>query len=163
MLANHQAGISIRMALHPTPATQNERSPLCIPLCRLPLVIARHWLVTTCAFPAGVARIDPAGADAPVPCLIFGVREDAPLHPVSSLAVSSAAIRALLGFEMAEVLKHQDGRRVVVCKLHNASAHQVCERLITVSDLAPEVDIVLFALGDDASLAPVACDAPQLL
>jgi hypothetical protein len=126
-------------------------------------VITCHQRVATSAFPTGVAWIDPAGDDALVPCLIFGVREDAPLHPVGPLAVSPAAIRTLLGFEIAEVLKHQDARPVVVSKLHNASAHKMRERLIAVFDLAPEGGIVLFALGDDARLASVACDAPQLL
>ena len=58
------------------------------------------------------------------------------------------------------MLKHQDGRPVVVSKLDNASTHQVRERLIDVLDLAPQSDIVLFALGDDASLASVVCNAP---
>ncbi len=61
------------------------------------------------------------------------------------------------------MLKHQDGRPMVMSKLDNASTHQVRERLIDVLDLVPEVNIVLFALGDDASLASVACNAPQLL
>src|SRR5260370_22533129 len=52
---------------------------------------------------------------------------------------------------------------MVMSKLDNASTHQVRERLIDVLDLVPEVNIVLFALGDDASLASVACNAPQLL
>ncbi len=162
-LADHQTGISIRMALHTAPMAQNQRSTLSIPLCRLPLLIACHQTATTSTFPTGVAWIDPAGDDALVPCLIFGVLEDAPLHPEGPLAVSPAAIRASLGFEIAEVLKHQDGRPMVMSKLDDASTHQVRERLIDVLDLAPEVGIVLFALGDDASLAPVACNAPQLL
>src|SRR5207248_4008079 len=101
--------------------------------------------------------------DTLVPCLICGEREDASLHPEGTLAISPAAIRALLWFEMAEVLKHQDARPVPVSKLDNASTDQVCESLIAVFDLAPEGDIVLFALGYGTSLAPVACDAPQLL
>src|SRR5260370_32636405 len=48
-------------------------------------------------------------------------------------------------------------------ELDNASTHQVRERLIAVLDLAPEVNIVLFALGYDAGLASVPCNAPQLL
>jgi hypothetical protein len=80
-MADHQTGVSIRMALHPTPMTQHERSPLRIPLCRLPLVIARHQSVTTCAFPTGVAWIDAAGEDTLVPGFVFSVAEDAPLHP----------------------------------------------------------------------------------
>ena len=162
-LADHQTGISIGMALHTTPLTQNQRSPLRISLCRLSFLIACHQAVTTSAFPTGVAWIDPAGDDALVPCLILGVREDAPLHPEGSLAVAPTAVRASLGFEMAEVLKHQDSSPVVVSKLDNASTHQVCERLIDVLDLAPEVDIVLFAIGEDASLAAVACNPSKLL
>jgi hypothetical protein len=38
------------------------------------------------------------------PCLVFGIAEDAPLHPEGSLAVSPAAIRALLRFEVAKVV-----------------------------------------------------------
>lgn len=64
---------------------------------------------------------------------------------------------------MAEVLKHQDARPVVASKLDNASTHQVRERVIAVFDLAPEVGIVLFALGYDASSGSCACNAPQLL
>jgi hypothetical protein len=119
--------------------------------------------VTTSTFPTGIAWIDPAGDDALAPCLIFGVLEDAPLHPEGSLAVSTTAIRASLGFEGAEVLKHQDGRPMVMSKLDNASTHQVRERLIDVLDLAPEGNIVLLALGYDAGLASVACNASQLL
>jgi hypothetical protein len=103
--------------------TQNQRSTLSIPLCWLPLSIACYQAVTTSTFPTGVAWIDPAGDDALVPCLIFGVLEDAPLHPEGSLAVSPTAILASLGFEVAEVLKHQDGRSVVMSKLDNASTH----------------------------------------
>ncbi len=160
-LADNQTGISISMAPHTTLMTQNQRSTLSIPLCRLPLLIACHQAVTTSTFLTGVAWIDPAGDDALVPCLIFGVLEDAPFHPEGSLAVSPTAIFASLGFEVTEVFKYQDGRPVVLSKLDNASTHQVRERLIDVLDLAPEVNIVLFALGDDASLASVACNAPQ--
>src|SRR5258708_28684030 len=150
------------MALDATMMAQNQRSTLSIPLCRLPLLIACHQAVTTSTFPTGVAWIDPAGDDALVTCLIFGVLEDAPLHPEGSLAVSPTAILASLRFEVAEMFKHQDGRPVVMSKLDNTSTHQVRERLIAVLDLAPEVNIVLFALGYDAGLASVAGNAPQL-
>ena len=162
-LADNQTGISIGMTLHTTLMTQNQRSTLSIPLCRLPLLIACHQAVTTSTFSTGVAWIDPAADDALVPCLIFGVVEDAPLHPEGSLAVSPPAILASLGFEVAEVLKHQDARPMVMSKLDNASTHQVRERFIDMFDLAPEVNIVLFALSYDSSLASVACNAPQLL
>src|SRR5258708_1906859 len=151
------------MALDATMMAQNQRSTLSIPLCRLPLLIACHQAVTTSTFPPSVAWIDPAGDDPLVPCLIFGVLEDAPLHPEGSLAVSPTAILASLRFAGAELLTHQDGRRVVMSKLDNTSTHQVRERLIAVLDLAPEVNIVLFALGYDAGLASVAGNAPQLL
>src|SRR5258708_12435862 len=123
------------MALDATLMTQNQRSTLSIPLCRLPLLIACHQAVTTSTFPAGVAWIDPAGDDALVPCLIFGVLEDAPLHPEGSLAVSPTAILASLGFEVAELLKHQDGRPMVMSKLDNATTHPQLDRLTAV--LAP--------------------------
>src|SRR5258708_13023102 len=117
------------MALHTTLMTQNQRSTLSIPLCRLPLLIACHQAVTTSTFPTGVVWIDPAGDDALVPCLIFGVLEDAPLHPEGSLAVSPTAILASLRFEVAQMLKHQDHRPLVMTKLHNATTLHVPDRL----------------------------------
>ena len=95
----------------------------------------------------------------PIPCLIFGIAEDTPLHPESPFAIAPSAIRALFRLEIAQVLKDEDRGPLLSGELDNASAHQMGNLLIHVADLAPEVGIVLFVLCDDASLGSVACNA----
>ena len=104
------------------------------------------------AFSGRVARVDPAGDDPSVPRFIFGEVEDPPLHPEGSLRVPPAAILALFRLEGSQVFKHENSRPLLSGKLHNASAHQMGNVLIGVADLAPEVGIVLFVLGNDACL-----------
>ncbi len=104
------------------------------------------------AFSRCVARVDPTGDDPLVPRLVFGVGEDPPLHPECSFAVSPAAILAQITLEGSQVFKHENSRPLLSGKLHNASAHQMGNVLIGVADLAPEVGIVLFVLGNDACL-----------
>ena len=100
-LSDNQTGITIRMALHPTPLTENQRSTLRIPLCRLPLLIACHQRVTTSTLSTGVARVDPTGDDLLVPCLIFGINEDASLHPIGPFLIAPFTVFPFCGFEVA--------------------------------------------------------------
>ena len=76
-------------------------------------------------------------------------------------AIAPVAIFALLWLEGAQVLKDQDAGPLLFGKLDNASADQVREVLICLSDLAPESRIVLFALRNDASLGAVPCNASE--
>jgi len=114
--------------------------------------------MATSAFSTRIARAHSASEHALVVGFVFGVREDAPLHPVGAFAVASTAIRAPGRFEAAKMLKHEDLGTMLFGKLDNASAHQVRDLLIDMGDLPPEVDIVLFALRYDARFAPVACN-----
>jgi len=100
-LSDHQTGIAIGMALHPTPLTANQRSTLRIALCRLPLSIACHQRVTTSTLSTGVARVDPTGDDVLVPCLIFGIGEDASLHPIGPFLIAPFTVFPFCGFEVA--------------------------------------------------------------
>ena len=110
------------------------------------------------ALPTCVPRVDSTGDDPLVPCFVFSVREDTSFHPESPFAIASVTILPPARFELAQVLKHQDARLVLSGKLDNTSTHQVRDLLIDMGDLAPEVDIVLFALCDDTRFAPVACN-----
>lgn len=114
--------------------------------------------MATSAFPTGIAWIDPAGKHALVVGLVLGIHEDASLHPVGTLAVASVTILALGRLEITQVLKHHDGGPLRFGKLDNASTYQMRDVLICMSDLAPEVDVVLFTFGYDAGLASVASD-----
>ena len=60
------------------------------------------------------------------------------------------------------MLEDQDTRSLILGELDNASAHQMGNLLICVSDLAPEVGIVLFIFGNDASLRSVTCNPSQV-
>ena len=61
------------------------------------------------------------------------------------------------------MLKDEYGCFVLLGKLDNASTHQMGYLLICVADLVPQICIILFVFGDDASLASVACDPSELL
>src|SRR2546423_4350501 len=102
--------------------------------------------MTAMAFSGCVSRVDAAGENLLVPRLVFGVLEDPPLHPECSLGISLATILPLLRLEISQVLKHQDGAVLLCCELDNTSAHQMRDLLIYLSDLPPEVGIVLFVL-----------------
>src|SRR5260370_27686827 len=118
--------------------------------------------MTTSTLSGRIARVEAGGQDALVVRLILGVLEDPPFHPVGPFTVSAMAILAPGRLEIAQMLEHQDVRLLCLCKLDNAGAHQVRNLLIYRADLAPEVGIVLFILGNDASLGSVACNPSQL-
>ena len=59
------------------------------------------------------------------------------------------------------MLKHQNARTLLGGELDNTRAHQMGHVLITMAQLAPEVGIVLFVFGNDASLRAVACNASE--
>ena len=151
-LTDHETGIAIGMPSHGALWTENERRAWGIAFDRVPLGIANDRGMAAMTLSGRVARVDPAGDDLLVPRLIFGVLEDAPLHPVGSFAVAPAAILPLFRPEVAQVLKDEDGSPLLAGELDNARTHQMGNLLIHVADLAPEVGIVLFVLRDDASL-----------
>ena len=59
------------------------------------------------------------------------------------------------------MLEDQDACLLLDGELDNASAHLVRDVLIDVPDLAPQISIVLFPLGNDASLRSVVCNASE--
>jgi hypothetical protein len=158
-LPDDQTGIAIRIAAHGACFTEHERRSRGIACYRLSLGVADHQTLATSAFSGRIPGIDPAGDDPLVPRFVFGVGEDASLHPESAFAIAPVAIFALLWLEGAQVLKDQDGGPLLFGKQDNASADQVREVLICLSDLAPESRIVLFALRNNASLGAVPCNA----
>ncbi len=56
-----------------------------------------------------------------MPRLVFGIAEDASLHPIRALFVPSLAVLAFGGLEVCQVLKHQDRRALLVRKIGNAT------------------------------------------
>src|SRR6266568_2608306 len=109
-----------------------------------------------------IARVHPAGNHPQVPCLVFGEVEDPALHPEGTLALPPVAILTFCRLEVPQVLEDQHTGPLLAGELDDASAHQVGNMLICVSDLAPEVGIVLFILGNDASLRSVTCNPSEM-
>ncbi len=62
--------------------------------------------MTASTFSARIARIDTAGDDSFIPRLVFGVLEDAALHPEGPFAIAAMAVLAFGRFKVAQVLKH---------------------------------------------------------
>jgi hypothetical protein len=151
-LTDDETRIAIRVPSHGTRRTEHERCPWGVAFDRVPLGIANDRGMAAMTRSGRVARIDPARDDLLSPRLIFGVREDAPLHPVGSFAVPPVAILPLLRAQVPQVLEDEDGSPLRAGELDNTGTHQMGYVLIHVADLAPEVGIVLFVLRDDASL-----------
>src|SRR2546425_3091935 len=80
--SDHQTRISVSIASHAALWTENQGSPWSIATGWHPLSIPSHQAIATSTFSARIARIDSAGDDPRVPCLVLGIREDASLHPV---------------------------------------------------------------------------------
>jgi hypothetical protein len=57
---------------------------------------------------------------------------------------------------LARLLEDENTRLVLGGELDNAAAYQVRDLFVHVPDFGPEVGIVLFVLGNDASLRSVA-------
>ena len=114
--------------------------------------------MATSAFTAGIPWIDPTGENTLVIRFVLGVVEDTPLHPEGSFAIASFAVLAFGGFQVAKVFKNENASFVLLCELNNASAHQMGYLRVYIADLAPQICIVLFIFGNDASLAAVACN-----
>src|SRR5690349_845801 len=131
------------MALHPTLGAKDQGSARGIALERLPCGIANEFLATACAFATRVAGVDAGGNDPLIPGFVFGVLENASLHPEGSFAIAPFAVLALLCFELAKMLEDQDRCFLFFGKLNNASTHQVRKVLIGMADLPPEVGIIL--------------------
>lgn len=145
-LTNLEAGVAVSMPTHLAVWTDDQRCTHVISLFWLPLRIANDLRTTTSAFPAGILRIDPTGDDPRlVPCLVFGVAEDATLHPEGSFLIASAAVATFFRFEMAEMFKHQNGGSLLSGELDDTMADLVRNILVTVRDFLPEVRIILLA------------------
>src|SRR5450759_2995053 len=157
-LTDDQTGIVIGIALRATLLAEDQWSAGGISFCWLACLIPGDKRMTASTFSARIPRVDSRCDDPLIPCLVFGIREDASLHPVCPLAIASMAVLALLWLEIAQVLKDQDRRPMLFGKLHNARTHQMRDGLVHVGDLAPEVCIVLFTFCYPARLAPVASD-----
>jgi hypothetical protein len=161
-LTDHQRSIPICLPTHLTLWAGDQWHTVGIAFLWLPLRIAHHERMTASTLSAGVARVDPAGDDTVCPCLIFGVLEDAPLHPEGAFDVPSAAILALLWLEIAQVLKSQNAGSMLNGKLDNTCAHLMGLRVVAVPEFLPEIGVILLTFSDDARLAAVACDASKL-
>jgi len=118
--------------------------------------------MATVTLPTGVARIGAAGDDLLVPCLIFGIPEDAALHPVGSFGVATARILPLFGLEVTEMFKNEHACSMLGSELNNAHTHQMGHVLITMAYRCPEGGIVLLVFCYDASLRSVTCNATKL-
>ena len=70
-----------RLALHGAVFTEHEGCAWSIALHWLARIVANDEAVAAMTLPARIARVDPAGDDLLVPCLLFGIAEDTPLHP----------------------------------------------------------------------------------
>ncbi len=161
-LPNDQTGISIGISAHLTLLTEAKRRARGISLDGLPLGIANDQAMATSTFSGRMARVDAGSQDTQVPRLVFGEVEDPPLHPEGTLAIPPVAILPFFRFEVPQVLEDQDTSPLLLGELDNASAHQMSTLLICVADFVPEGGIVLFVLGNDASLGSVACNPSQL-
>jgi len=64
---------------------------------------------------------------------------------------------------LARLLEEENTRLVLGGELDNAAAHQMRDLFVNVPDFGPEVGIVLFVLGKDASLRSVACNTSKQL
>src|SRR3989442_1486245 len=148
-LTDNKTRIAIGIAPHATGLTEHQGRTVGISLCWLRDLIPSHQAMATSTFSTGIAWADPAGENAFVIRFVFGVREDASLHPKGAFAIASVAVLAFGRFEIAQVFKHQDGRPVLFSKLDNASTHQMREVFICSLDLAPEVNVVRFTLRYD--------------
>ena len=161
-LPNDETGISIGISAHLTLLTEAKRCARGKAYDGLPLGIANDQAMAASAFSGRIARVHPAGNHPQVPCLVFGEVEDPPLHPEGTLAIPPVAILAFCRLEVPQVLEDQNTGPLLAGELDNTSAHQMGNMLICVSDLAPEVDIVLFILGNDASLGSVTCNPSEM-
>jgi len=64
---------------------------------------------------------------------------------------------------LARLLEDENTRLVLGGELDNAAAYQVRDLFVNVPDFGPEVGIVLFVLGKDASLRSVARNTSKQL
>src|SRR2546426_10942318 len=119
--------------------------------------------MATRTFSTRIPGIDAAGDDPFLPCLVLGILEDASFHPEGAFAIAATTIHAFLWFELAQMLEDENGGFMLLSKLDNASTHLMRKVLIGMFDLAPEVYIVLFPVGDETRLATIAGNASKLL
>jgi hypothetical protein len=161
-LPNDQTGISIGISAHLTLLTEAKRRARGISLDGVPLGIANDQAMATSTFSGRMVRVDAGSQDTQVPRLVFGEIEDPPLHPEGTLAIPPTAILPFFRLEVPQMLEDQNTRSLILGELDNASAHQMGNLLICVSDFAPEGGIVLFVFGKDANLGSVACNPSQL-
>src|SRR6476660_1374954 len=101
---------------------------------------------------ASISGAYPTGENTSIVGLILGILEKTPFHPEGTFAIASSAVLAFCGFEIAKVLKHENSCFVLLCELDDATAHQMSHVVVYIPDLGPQIGIVLFTGGDDASL-----------
>jgi hypothetical protein len=161
-LPDSQAGIPVGMVARLALWAQAKRRAGRVSLNRLALIVANDGRMTAMAFPARIARIDAAGDDTTcIPRLVLRVLENAPFHPVGAFPVAAARILAFFRAQVAEMLEDQYACLLLDGELDNAGAHLVRDVLIDVPDLAPQISIVLFPFGNEASLRSVVCNASE--
>src|SRR5215469_3049355 len=137
-LPNTETGIAVGVSAHLALLAVDQGSAGGVAFHGLPLVVANERGMAAMAFSARMARIHPAGDDAAcIPRLILAVPEDAALHPEGAFRIASAAIRALCGAQLAQVLKHKDTGLLLPRELDNARAHQVRDLFIDLADVPP--------------------------
>jgi hypothetical protein len=119
--------------------------------------------MTTSTFPTGISGIDARRNNPFLPCLVPGILENASRDREGPFAIAPAAILALLGLELAQMLKDEDRRPVCFGELDNASTHLMGQILIRIPDLIPESFVILLPLGYEASPMSVACNASKQL
>src|SRR5437868_2691913 len=116
----------------------------------MPRLKDRWSFFTFGAFSTGIAWIDSTGDNSLIPRFVFGIGEDASLHPESAFAIAPVTVLALLRLQVPKMFKHQDSCRVLLGKLDNASTHQMGDMFINVAYLIPESNIVLFTFCGNA-------------
>ena len=136
-LSDDETGIAIRVALHGAVFAEHEGCAWGITFHWLARIVANDGVVTAMTFPARIARVDPTGDDLLVPRLIFGIGEDASLHPESPFAIPASAILALFRLEVTQMLKDENCCPLLLGKLDNTGTHQMCHLLVHLLDLAP--------------------------
>lgn len=161
-LTDFEAGVAVGVPSHLAVWTVYQGRTHGIACLGVPtLRVPDDLRATSGTLPAGVARIDATRDDVLIPGFIFGVPEDAALHPVGAFLIAATAILALLRFEVAKVLEYQNAGSVSFGKLDNSAADAMGLIVVTMPDLLPEVGIILLALDNDARLAAVACNPPE--
>src|SRR5579884_1510282 len=150
------------MAAILTGRAQDEGRTHGIAMLRVPAYRISHLRSTVSTLAAGVARVDAAGDETAVPCLVLRIPEDTALHPVRPLQIATMTILALLRLEIAQVFKDNDAGSLRDGKLHNPAADPVGFIVVTVAELLEASGVILLPLGNHACFTAVLCNASKL-